>query len=83
LTIPFFYGLRTAIFQSRIPNEYLGRVLSLSYSVSLFATPLGLLLGGGFSEIAGVQNCFFICRVLAICLALAMLVTPSIRDSND
>jgi len=83
LTLPFFYGLRTAIFQSRIPNEYLGRVLSLAYSVSLFATPLGLLLGGGFSEIAGVQNCFFICGVLAICLALAMLVTPSIRNSND
>lgn len=81
LTIPFFYGLRTAIFQSRIPNAYLGRVLSLAYSVSLFATPLGLLLGGGFSEVAGVQNCFFICGVLAVCLALVMLMTPSIRNS--
>lgn len=81
LTIPFFYGLRTAIFQSRIPSEYLGRVLSLSYSVSLFAAPLGLLLGGGFSEIAGVQHCFFICGILAIGLALAMLLTPSIRNS--
>ena len=81
MTIPFFYGLRTAIFQSRISNEYLGRVLSLSYSVSLFAAPLGLLLGGGVSEAAGVENCFFICGVLAVCLALAMLVTPSIRNS--
>lgn len=81
LTIPFFYGLRTAIFQSRIPNEYLGRVLSLSYSVSLFATPLGLLLGGGFSEVAGVQKCFFICGLLAICLSLVMLIIPSIRNS--
>ncbi|HML38590.1 MAG TPA: MFS transporter [Bacillota bacterium] len=81
MTIPFFYGLRTAIFQSRIPNEYLGRVLSLSYSVSLFAAPLGLLLGGGVSEAAGVESCFFICGVLAVCLALAMLVTPSIRNS--
>jgi DHA3 family macrolide efflux protein-like MFS transporter len=81
VTIPFFYGLRTAIFQSRIPSEYLGRVLSLAYSVSLFAAPLGLLLGGGFSEVAGVQHCFFICGVLAICLALVMLLTPSIRTS--
>ena len=81
VTIPFFYGLRTAIFQSRIPGEYLGRVLSLAYSVSLFATPLGLLLGGGFSELAGVQNCFFVCGILAICLALVMLLTPSIRNS--
>lgn len=83
LTIPFFYGLRTAIFQSRIPNEYLGRVLSLAYSVSLFAAPLGLLFGGGFSEIAGVQRCFFVCGVLSILLALAMVLTPSIRNSCD
>lgn len=83
VTIPFFYGLRTAIFQSRIPAEYLGRVLSLTYSVSLFASPLGLLLGGGFSEIAGVNRCFFVCGVLAICLAAAMLLTPSVRDSHD
>lgn len=81
LTIPFFYGLRTAIFQSRIPGEYLGRVLSLAYSVSLFAAPLGLVFGGGFSEFMGVQNCFFLCGILAMCLGLVMLVTPSIRNS--
>ena len=83
VTIPFFYGLRTAIFQSRIPAEYLGRVLSLAYSVSLFASPLGLLLGSGFSEVAGVNNCFFVCGLLAIGLALAMLMTPSVRNSHD
>jgi len=80
MTLPFFYGLRTAIFQSGIPNEYLGRVLSLAYSVSLFATPMGLLLGGGFSEVAGVQTCFFVCGVLAVCLGLVMLISPSIRN---
>ena len=83
LTIPFFYGLRTAIFQSRIPNEYLGRVLSLAYSVSLFAAPLGLLLGGALSEYFGVQNCFFVCGVLAIALAAPILLMPSIRGSCD
>ena len=82
MTLPFFYGLRTAIFQSRVPGEYLGRVLSFLYSTSLFAAPLGLLLGGTFSELTGVNNCFFICGVLAICLAIAMLVLPSIRNSR-
>ena len=81
MTIPFFYGLRTAIFQSRIPNEYLGRVLSLSYSVSLFASPLGLLFGGGFSELAGVHTCFFVLGILSVMLSLIIFTVPSIRNS--
>ncbi len=79
-TLPFFYGLRTAIFQSSVPGEYLGRVLSLAYSVSLFAAPLGLLLGGTVSELIGVNYCFFICGILSIGLASAMMITPSVRS---
>lgn len=82
LTLPFFYGLRTAILQSNVSGEYLGRVLSLAYSVSLFASPLGLLFGGTFSELMGVNVCFFLCGVLSICLAAAMLLTPSVRKSR-
>lgn len=80
LTIPFFYGLRTSIFQSRIPSEYLGRTLSLAYNVSLFAAPFGLMLGGGFSEAVGVNRCFFVCGLLSIVLALAIIFTPSIHE---
>lgn len=82
LTLPFFYGLRTAIFQSNVPDEFLGRVLSLVYSVSLFAAPLGLLFGGSFSEFMGVNICFLLCGVLAMCLAAAMVLTPSVRKSK-
>lgn len=82
LTIPFYYGLRTAIFQSRVPDRYLGRVLSLSYSVTLLAAPLGLIMGGTVSELAGVNHCFFICGILAICLSAAMLTLPSIHNSG-
>ncbi len=81
MTLPFFYGLRTAILQCRIPNEYLGRALSLTYSASILTGPLGLILGGGISEAIGVQNCFFVCGVLAISLAFSVLVMPSIRNS--
>ena len=82
LTLPFFYGLRTAILQSNVPGEYLGRVLSLTYSVSLFASPLGLLFGGAVAEVMGVNSCFFLCGVLSVCLAGAMLLTPSVRKSR-
>lgn len=82
LTLPFFYGIRTAILQSNVPGEYLGRVLSLAYSVSLFASPLGLLLGGTFSEFMGVNVCFLLGGVLSVCLAAAMFLTPSVRKSQ-
>ena len=82
LTLPFFYGLRTAIFQSRVPGEYLGRVLSLSYSVGLFEGPLWLLMGGGVSELVGVNYCFFICGLLSVGLALVMVMMPSVRNSE-
>jgi len=82
LTLPFFYGLRTAILQSNVPGDYLGRVVSLTYSVSLFASPLGLLFGGSFAEFMGVNYCFLLCGVLSVCLAFAMLLTPSVRKSQ-
>lgn len=72
MTIPFFYGLRTATFQASVPNQYLGRVLSLLYSVSLFAGPVGLLFGGAFSEWLGVNRCFLILGLLALGLSFSL-----------
>ena len=83
ITIPFFHGLRTAIFQTVIPNEYLGRVLSLVSSVSLFAAPLGLLIGGGISEKAGIQNCFLFCGILAILLAVVTLIKAKAAKKEE
>lgn len=82
LTLPFFYGLRTSILQSNVPGEYLGRVISLTYSVSMFASPLGLLFGGAFAELMGVNYCFLLCGVLSVFLACAMLLIPSVRRSQ-
>jgi len=83
LTIPFFYGLRTSIFQATIPNEFLGRVLSLAYSISLFAAPLGLLFGGNFSAYLGIEKCFFICGILAIILGLSIILLPTVKNIGE
>lgn len=82
LTLPFFYGLRTAVLQSNVPGSCLGRVLSLTYSAGLFASPLGLLFGGTLSELMGVNVCFFVCGLLSVCLAASLLLTPSVRRSR-
>ena len=79
ITIPFFHGSKTAIFQSKIPDEYLGRALSLSHSVSLFAAPLGLLFGGSFSVAVGINYSFLVCGILAILLSASVLIMPATR----
>lgn len=81
VTIPFFYGLRTAAFQEAIPNEYLGRALSLASSVSLFTGPLGLVAGGAFSDLIGVNICFLALGIFSLALGGAMLAMPSVRRS--
>ena len=79
-TIPFYYGVLTAIFQLKIKSEFLGRVLSLSTSMSMIAMPIGLILSGTFAEVIGIENWFLISGVLAVILSLICAMLPSLRN---
>ena len=80
VTIPFYYGVLTSIYQTKMRPEFLGRVLSLSTSLQLIAMPLGLILSGSFAEVIGVEKWFLISGLLTIALALACVISPSIRN---
>lgn len=80
ITIPFYYGVQTAIFQSKINPEYLGRVLSLFTSLSMIAMPIGLILSGTFAEVIGVERWFLISGILAVLLSLFCVMLPSLRN---
>jgi len=79
VTIPFYYGVLTTIFQLKIEPEYLGRVFSLSMSLSMVAMPVGLLLSAAFVDVIGVNIWFLISGVLAILLAFVCAMLPSLR----
>lgn len=81
ITLPFYYGTLTSIYQLRIKPEYLGRVLSLSSSMTMFAMPMGLILSGSFAEVIGVENWFLISGILTIIIALVCSLLPSLRNS--
>jgi DHA3 family macrolide efflux protein-like MFS transporter len=85
LTIPFYSGVETAIFQTRIKEEYLGRVFSLSSSISMVAMPVGLILSGIFAQWLGVEKWFSILGALALLLAILSLRIPSLHswDKTD
>ncbi|MHB1314224.1 MAG: MFS transporter [Christensenellales bacterium] len=73
LSAPFFTGVLTSIFQMKIKEEYLGRVLSLLSSLSMVAMPLGLILSGTFAETIGVEKWFFISGCITVALSLFSL----------
>ncbi len=55
---PFYQGLQMTIFQEKIDNEYLGRVMSLSGALMVIGTPIGIALSGILADIIGV-NLYF------------------------
>jgi len=80
LTIPFYYGILTAIYQLKIKEEYLGRVFSLSTSLGMIAMPVGLILSGSFADIIGVEKWFFLSGILTVGIATISLLIPSFRN---
>lgn len=83
MSVPFYTGVQTAIFQSRIPEEYLGRVFSLSSSISTISMPLGLIFSGVFAEILGVEKWFIVLGLMTLVLAAFARLQPSLRDCCD
>lgn len=79
ITIPFYHGVLMTIFQTKIPEEYLGRVLSLSSSLSMIAMPIGLILAGTFADAIGVEKWFFVSGILTLVIALAFYMMPAVR----
>lgn len=61
---PFYQGLQMIIFQEKIKNHYLGRVLSLFTAITVFGTPIGLVISGIVTELIGIKEYFFISGVL-------------------
>lgn len=78
-SIPFYYGVRSAMLQMSFPPEMLGRIMSLTMSITRFAMPVGLVLAGSFAEVIGVDRWFAISGVLALALSILTLLNPSLK----
>ena len=79
LSVPFYSGVQTALFQEKIKPEYLGRVFSLTGSIMSLAMPIGLILSGFFADRIGVNYWFLLSGILIICIAIACPMITEIR----
>ena len=79
LSVPFYNGVQTALFQEKIKPEYLGRVFSLTGSIMSLAMPVGLILSGIFADRIGVNNWFLISGILIMVIAITCPLVTAIR----
>lgn len=79
LSVPFYSGVQTALYQEKVKPEYLGRVFSLTGSIISLAMPLGLILSGLFADRVGVNYWFLISGVLIIIIAIVCPLVTAIR----
>jgi DHA3 family macrolide efflux protein-like MFS transporter len=79
LSVPFYSGVQTALFQEKIKPEYLGRVFSLTGSIISLAMPVGLILSGFFADRIGVNHWFLISGILIIGIAVICILVTNVR----
>jgi DHA3 family macrolide efflux protein-like MFS transporter len=83
LSVPFYSGVQTALFQEKIKPEYLGRVFSLTGSIMSLAMPVGLILSGLFADRIGVNNWFLISGILIIGIATICSIVTEVRKLDS
>jgi len=79
VSIPFYRGVQMAVFQTKIGDAYLGRVLALVNSIRNISMPVGLIMAAVFAEVIGVQIWFLISGLLCLVLAVFSKLMPSVR----
>lgn len=83
LSVPFYSGVQTALFQEKIKPEYLGRVFSLTGSIMSFAMPIGLILSGFFADRIGVNHWFLLSGILIIGIAIVCPMITEVRKLDS
>ena len=76
---PFYTGIQNVIFQEKIEPEYLGRVMSLSGSLMVISTPVGIAISGFVSEKIGIENLFLVLGIIIVVISLLFVGIPSVR----
>ncbi len=79
-TAPLFGAPLTAMFQAKINPSKLGRVMSLTMTMMMLMTPVGLLVAGPVAERVGVATWFAVSGALIAISGLAMWAFKGIRD---
>jgi DHA3 family macrolide efflux protein-like MFS transporter len=83
LMVVFANGPLHALFQTVVPAEMQGRVLSLVGSAAMAMSPISLLIAGPVSDKIGIQTWYLVSGVLCIIMALAGFLIPAVMNIEN
>jgi DHA3 family macrolide efflux protein-like MFS transporter len=72
LTLPITGSLTATYYQTTVPLDKMGRVGSISGTISASILPIGTILSGPLAEILGIPTLFFLCSVLSLIVIVAV-----------
>jgi len=79
---PFYWGVYTPILQSNFEAKYLGRIMSLTTSMRVICSPIGLSFSGVFAETFGVEKWFLVAGVILLIAIILCMGIPAIRNCD-
>ena len=80
ISLSVFNGCFTAIVQTEVSPDKLGRVFSLYYSLAVLPSVIGLLFTGLIAEVIGVNISFIISGCLAILVGILSFGTRNLMQ---
>lgn len=76
------YAAMNAFQQLKVPQDKLGRVMSINFAVSSLPSILGLVLVGALTEAVGwVGVMFSLCGVILLIVGIVQYFTPAIQQT--
>ena len=82
-SMPTVNSLYYTIIHLGVPQDKVGRVVSIDTTLSFIAMPLGTIASGPLALIIGTNNLFLISAILSIIVILFFYVFTNIRKLNE
>ena len=79
ITLPITSSLTAVFYQTTVPPDKMGRVSSISGTISASILPIGTILSGPLAEILGIPLLFFYCSVLSLIVIASIWILTNIR----
>jgi len=79
ITLPITSSLTAVFYQTTVPPDKMGRVSSISSTISASILPIGTLLSGPLAEVLGIPLLFFYCSELSLIVIVSVWTLTNIR----